>query len=209
MGGCEATSQHHQSPRTPITHTPPLPPTPLPNSSLPPLRGEVRWGVRSHEPAPPIAPHPDHPHPTTTPPTPSPIHPSPLSGVSCKMPNFGGSADQALSGRHLRACAGSAILQETPLRGEVRWGVQSHEPAPPIAPHPDRPRHASVATTATPAPGFAGEPAESAAKAPRRPARQTPPGRPPARSDRRPADRRCRNSADPPRNPPPAHPAAE
>ena len=33
----------------------------LPNSSLPPLRGEVRWGVERHEPAPPIAPRPDRP----------------------------------------------------------------------------------------------------------------------------------------------------
>ena len=43
---------------------------------------------------------------------------SPLKGVSCKMPNFGGSADQALSGRHPRAGPRDAILQETPKRGE-------------------------------------------------------------------------------------------
>ena len=47
----------------------------------------------------------------------NPPTPSPLPGVFCKMPNFGGSADQALSGRHPRACARSAILQETPSRG--------------------------------------------------------------------------------------------
>ena len=33
----------------------------IPNSSLPPLRGEVRWGVERHEPAPPIAPRPNRP----------------------------------------------------------------------------------------------------------------------------------------------------
>ena len=49
---------------------------------------------------------------------PTPHLTSPLEGVSCKMPDFGGSADLALSGRHPRVGPRSAILQETPGRGE-------------------------------------------------------------------------------------------
>ena len=77
---------------------------------------------------------------------PSPIHPSPLLGVSCKMPNFGGPADQALSGRHPHACVGSAILQETPFRGEVRWGVRRSERPPATVLAPNHPRRAATAT---------------------------------------------------------------
>ena len=70
----------------------------------------------------------------------------PPSRVSCKMPNFGGSADQALSGRHLRVCAGSAILQETPFRGRLGGGWNApnrhrrsytpRSPTPTPLPHP-------------------------------------------------------------------------
>ncbi len=53
-----------QEPPHPRTH-PPTPP--LPNSSLPPFRGEARWGVGGHEPAPqfvspPIPPAAPTPH---------------------------------------------------------------------------------------------------------------------------------------------------
>ena len=77
---------------------PPTPtPAPFPNSSLPPSRGEVRWGVEAREPRtkprsqpdpPPATPAPpsrhscagrNHPPPLNNPP-PSPIHPSPLPG---------------------------------------------------------------------------------------------------------------------------------
>ena len=37
----------------------PHPAHPFPNSSLPPFRGEVRWGVGGSEPAPPALLHPD------------------------------------------------------------------------------------------------------------------------------------------------------
>ena len=40
---------------------PPPNPPPFPNSSLPPLRGEVRWGVGGHEPATTAAPSPNRP----------------------------------------------------------------------------------------------------------------------------------------------------
>ena len=44
---------------------------PFPNSSLPPSRGEVRWGVRGREPAPPVAPRTIvHVHPSAL------LHPS-------------------------------------------------------------------------------------------------------------------------------------
>ena len=122
-GGCEAANHHHRSCRAPIAHAAPSvipaqagthahrtthpPPAPSPNSSLPPSRGEVRWGVRSHKPAPPSVPRSDRlapgiftpiahsaplpgapalaadispsPPPTPRPPS-SPIHPSPLPG---------------------------------------------------------------------------------------------------------------------------------
>ena len=49
---------------TQTLHTPALrhPPNShsFPNSSLPPSRGEVRWGVECHELPPPVVPRPDH-----------------------------------------------------------------------------------------------------------------------------------------------------
>ena len=54
---------------------PSLAPAPFPNSSLPPSRGEVRWGVRSHEPPPPALHAPiAHAAPLSV--TPTPPHPS-------------------------------------------------------------------------------------------------------------------------------------
>ena len=38
---------------------------PFPNSSLPPFRGEARWGVEAREPAPPVMPRPDRPRRTS------------------------------------------------------------------------------------------------------------------------------------------------
>ena len=46
---------------------PPIHPAPFPNSSLPPSRGEVRWGVGGNDLAPPAAPRPDRPHPPPLP----------------------------------------------------------------------------------------------------------------------------------------------
>ena len=123
-GGWEAASQPHRSRRAPSPVLPAPPPPSFPRPLPRPSRAPSPSFLRRQEPT--------HPHI----PCPSPIHPSPLLGVSCKMPNFGGSADQALSGRHPRAGPRSATLQETPFRGEVRWGVGGSEPTPPIAPRP-------------------------------------------------------------------------
>ena len=50
-----------------------IPPLPslrsFPDSSLPPGRGEVRWGVRGRVPAPPVARAPDRPHHSPLPPS--------------------------------------------------------------------------------------------------------------------------------------------
>ena len=82
-------------------------------------------GAGSWRPTPHLATHAPRPHA----PSKLPLENSSLPPfrVSCKMPNFGGSADQALSGRHPRACAGSAILQETLLGGRLGggWDVAS------------------------------------------------------------------------------------
>ena len=121
-------------------------PAPIPNSSLPPSRGEVRWGVRGREPppaaepppAPPErihasvipAPPPRHscagrnpPHPNTPFPPPSPIHPSPLPGG-----RLGGG-----------------------------WEAASHHQRPSGRPHPPERIHASAipAPSVIPAPAIA------------------------------------------------------
>jgi len=56
-----------QEPRLSHTSAPPFP-----NSSLPPLRGEVRWGVGRREPPPPV------PHAPIAHPLPLPVIPAPL-----------------------------------------------------------------------------------------------------------------------------------
>ena len=52
-----------------LSAAPPPHPHLLPNSSLPPLRGEVRWGVEAFKPTPPVVPPPDRPRhsPSTIP----------------------------------------------------------------------------------------------------------------------------------------------
>ena len=143
-----------------------------PNSSLPPSRGEVRWGVRRHAPAHQSHPAPDRPCRTSIIPAPppqwsgAPIHPSPLPGG-----RLGGGCDatrrRTNRARPDRLCRPSATLplrhscapspmerrpnsSLPPLRGEVRWGVRRHEPA-----------HQSRWTLITPAPITPAAPASS------------------------------------------------
>ncbi len=134
-GGCGAPSDHQRS-STPRATTSDRP-RPNRHTAHHPNRRSAHRPIR-HSCAPPSSflrrQEPAHAR-TPSPPS-SPIHPSPLLGVSCKMPNFGGSADQALSGRHPRAGPRSAILQETPFRGEVRWGVRRPKRPPAIVPAP-------------------------------------------------------------------------
>ena len=108
------------SPSPPPSHT-----RSFPNSSLPPSRGEVRWGVRRRKPAPPIAPRPDLPRRSLSS-TPAPsVIPALAAGISPSPPP---------SQHHL--FPNSSL---PPSRGEVRWGVRRREPTPPIVPRPDRP----------------------------------------------------------------------
>ena len=80
QAGTRTPSRHSYAPpfrhscagRNPHHHTHPPPPPPFPNSSLPPFRGEARWGVGGNE-------HTTAPATTTTP-LPRPL-PHPLSVI--------------------------------------------------------------------------------------------------------------------------------
>ncbi len=90
---------------------PPPPPTSFPNSSLPPLRGEARWGVGGHEPATTAAPSPNRPlnrhHEVGA----SPVIPAPSPRHSCAGRNH--------HHHPTSPCPNSSL---PPLRGEARWG---------------------------------------------------------------------------------------
>ncbi len=102
--------------------------TPFPNSSLPPSRGEVRWGVGGPERAPPsVCTTLSPPHPL-----PHPAIPAPSLRHSC-------------AGRNHAAHPTTTPFPNSslpPSRGEVRWGVGGPERAPPSVcttpspPHP-------------------------------------------------------------------------
>ena len=65
---------------TTLTSRPAL--THFPNSSLPPSRGEVRWGVGGHEPSPPSRARPNRsPHSPSVIPAPLSVIPAPLSVI--------------------------------------------------------------------------------------------------------------------------------
>ena len=123
------------------THALPTPPRPLfPNSSLPPSRGEVRWGVEGREPAPPTAPHPDHPRRTHAAPMPhqrSPSYPLSLrhsySSLPSFLPPFSVIPAQAGTTHPAPLFPNSSL---PPSRGEVRWGVEGREPAHQSRPTP-------------------------------------------------------------------------
>ncbi len=93
-------------------------PSPFSNSSLPPLRGEVRWGVRGHEPPPPPALHAPITHATRHAPS-FPRHP----------PSFLRRQQPTAPQHPFPAPFPNSSLP--PSRGEVRWGVERHEPPPP------------------------------------------------------------------------------
>ena len=123
-------------------------PSPFPNSSLPPSRGEVRWGVRGNARLPtalaytPIAP------PTI--PAPLPSFPRPLRHTSAPpvipapLPSFlRPSVIPAQAGTHLAPPPLPSPFPNSslpPSRGEVRWGVRGNARLPtalaytPIAP---------------------------------------------------------------------------
>ena len=202
--GCEATRRRTNRILPPITPAAPhhfCVPSPAgrrPNSSLPPLRGEVRWGVRRHAPA-----HQSHPAPIdyAAPPllSPSiipapppqragaPIHPSPLPGG-----RLGGGCDathrRTNRARPDRLCRTSATLplrhscapspmerrpnsSLPPSRGEVRWGVRRHAPA-----------HQSRWTPITPAAPASSHPLHHSCALPVIPAPSPPLLRPPRHS---------------------------
>ena len=86
---------------------PPLPATlPLPNSSLPPPRGEVRWGVEANEPATPIAPRPDRPPPALRHPCCAPLRHINALSVTTALP----SATPTPSLRHRHALSVTTAL---------------------------------------------------------------------------------------------------
>ena len=143
-------------------HTPPIHPSPLthttsfPNSSLPPSRGEVRWGVRGHERPPAAERQSAPPSPPSNPPSPSP-HPSPVIPRAPLRHSCAGRNPHAPNPTFLASSPNSSL---PPFRGEVRWGVGSPErppaaerqPAPPSPPsNPPSPSpHPPPATPAPP-----------------------------------------------------------
>ena len=72
----------------------------------------------------------------------------------CKMPNFGGSADRALSGRHPRVCAESAISQWSLEGGRLGggWDAPSVYTPPPVRPRASTPRRPHAPSVHTPPP---------------------------------------------------------
>ena len=78
-----------------------------------------------------------HHSPNTLPP--SPIHPSPLLADLRVTPKFGDAGRSPLSGRVVHHTAKFGVARRSAFRGEVRWGMGSHEPAAPIALRPRSP----------------------------------------------------------------------
>ena len=126
------------------THPPQHPPL-FPNSSLPPGRGEVRWGVGGNERPPAVVSRPNRPlHTLCRPcrPTAIPAHPprhsrTPHSVIPAPPPV-------------IPAQAGTHPPQHSPLfpnsslppkRGEVRWGVGGNKRPPTVVSCPNRPLH--------------------------------------------------------------------
>ncbi len=111
---------------------------PFPNSSLPPGRGEVRWGVGGHEPSPPSRARPDRsPH---SPSAQSRVPQSPLRSPSVipappsVIPAQAGTHAPPRVSHHAHQPPSSHPFPNSslpPSRGEVRWGVGGHEPPPP------------------------------------------------------------------------------
>ena len=99
-----APSRHSCAGRNQPTPRPPL----FPNSSLPPSRGEVRWGVGRHERAPPLASHRDRLRHSSPPPPLPPPSLRPLLVIP------------AQAGTNPPLFPNSSL---PPSRGEVRWGV--------------------------------------------------------------------------------------
>ena len=126
----------HASPPTPPT------PTPFPNSSLPPSRGEARWGVGGNEhttapapttPAPPIvipaqAGTTPAPPATPAPPTVTPAPPTVIPAQAGTTPHT-----------HPPPIPPFPNSSLPPSRGEARWGVGRNE-------------HTTIPATTTPPP---------------------------------------------------------
>ena len=135
---------HPLSPHTHPPHTRTYT-TPFPNSSLPPLRGEVRWGVgapslRQRSSGRPMSTR--SPRPTSPP---SPLRPSP-SFLRRQEPPLSPHTHPPHTRTHTTPFPNSSL---PPFRGEVRWGVGGPErppaaerqPAPSKAhPHPRPPQ---------------------------------------------------------------------
>ena len=104
---------------------------PFPNSSLPPGRGEVRWGVRGHERPPQVVRAPIA-HLT---PAASLLRPSASSLRSPLRRTCASSVIPAQAGithranPHLFPFPNSSL---PPFRGEARWGVRGHERPPQV-----------------------------------------------------------------------------
>ncbi len=121
-------------------------PYPVPNSSLPPTRGEVRWGVGGSE-RPPASEWPPalFESALTLPPCRAPtVTPTPLSVIPAHLfvipvpfpshlrppPSFLRRQEPTHPRTHTSPTP-SPIHPSPPTRGEVRWGVEASEPAPP------------------------------------------------------------------------------
>ncbi len=142
---------------------PPIPQTPAassPNSSLPPSRGEVRWGVERHEPPPATKRHPHssrtHPHshhprplpryPRPLPPPPRPPsppralpspprpsrHPSPLPRHSCAPPpSFLRPSPVIPAPLPRHSCVGRNLRRQEPHTPAIhRLWIQMNHPPP-------------------------------------------------------------------------------
>ena len=142
-------NRQHEVGSSPVTPAPSLrhscagrnhhhhPTSPFPNSSLPPLRGEVRWGVGGHEPA------------TTA--VPAPIAHSTVSTRSAPLPSLLPlpSVIPAQAGTTTTTQLPPSPIHPSPLSGEVRWGWEATsrrlrpcQPQPPTQP-PTRGRRLS------------------------------------------------------------------
>ena len=117
--------RHSCAGRNPPRLPPHCPTSPFPNSSLPPSRGEVRWGVEA----------PSHPQPPSTPRSPPPSFPRP-------SPSFLRRQEPTAPPTPLPHLPLPQFIPP-PFQGEVRWGVECHEPPPTDFQHPDRLPHHS------------------------------------------------------------------
>ena len=135
--------------RPPRRPTPPAAPTPrpFPNSSLPPLRGEVRWGVGGPERASAVASHSNRP---LHPPCRHVALPTILAALirhsraPSVIPAQAGTQPPATTPRSTSSAQPSPTLPNSslpPSRGEVRWGVGGPEPSSAVVSHPKRPFH--------------------------------------------------------------------